>query len=132
MARVPGSSPASKKTPKVTKAASASSSKAASKSVKVTKPKPSGSRGPLPTVVKQESLQVKIPHTEEGKLFLAKLHELLQTSDLPFKQVCSPIQTPVDPKGMAIAASAPKDSGKKGGTTYALEMRLEQEGWPPF
>lgn len=133
MARVPGSSPSSKKTPKATKTASASTSKAALKSVKVTKSKPSGSREPVsPTVVKQESLHVKIPHTEEGKAFLAKLHELLRTSELPFKQVCSPSQTPVDPKSVALAASAPKGAGKKGGTTYALEMRLEQEGWPPY
>jgi len=123
MARVPGSSPASKKTSKVTKAASASSPKVASKAVKVTKPKPSGSRGPSPTVVKQESLQVKIPHTEEGRLFLAKLHELLKTSDLPFKQVCPPTQS----KSKTDLKASEGD-----GTTYALEMRLEQEGWPPF
>lgn len=123
MARVPGSSPAAKK---ATKAKKTASTKTASKSVKISKPKPTGTRGPSPTVVQQESLQVKIPHTEEGKLFLAKLHELLQTSQLPFKQICSPSQKAVAPKGIAAKST------EAGGTTYALDMRLEQEGWPPF
>lgn len=115
MARVPGSSPSPKKTSKVTKAPSASSAEAA-------KSRPGGSHGMLsPTVVKQESLQVKVPYTEEGRLFLAKLQELLQTKELPFKQVCSPNQTAVGPKGSGT-----------GGTTYALELLIEQEGYPPF
>jgi hypothetical protein len=71
--------------------------------------------------VKRESLEVKIPYTEEGKLFLAKLQELLRTKELPFQQICSPNQRAVDPK-----------SSGTGGTTYALELRIEQEGFPPF
>jgi len=121
MARVPGSSPSPKKTSKVTKAPSASLPKDDSASAKTARPQPGGSHGPLPTVVKRESLEVKIPYTEEGKLFLTKLQELLRTKELPFKPVCPPNQTAVDPK-----------SSGSGGTTYALELRIEQEGFPPF
>lgn len=121
MARVPGSSPSPKKTSKVTKAPSTSSPKNASKSAKTARPQPGGSLGLSPTVVKRESLEVKVPYTEEGRIFLAKLQELLRTKELPFKQVCSPGQTAVGPK-----------SSGSGGTTYALELRIEQEGYPPF
>jgi hypothetical protein len=71
--------------------------------------------------VTQECLEVKVPYTEEGRIFLAKLQELLRTKELPFKQICSPKQRAVDAK-----------SSGNGGTTYALEMRIEQEGFPPF
>ncbi len=121
MARVPSSSPSPKKTSKVTKTPSTSSLTDGSTSAKTARPRPDGSHGLSPTVVKQESLQVKIPYTEEGKVFLAKLQELLRTKELPFQRVCSPSQTTVDPK-----------SAGSGGTTYALELRIEQEGFPPF
>lgn len=122
MARVPGSSPSPKKTSKITKTP-ASLPTAASTSVGTTGSQSGGPHGLLsPTVVKQECLQVKVPYNEEGRVFLAKLQELLRTKELPFKQVCSPNQT----------ASDSKCSEKSGGTTYALELRIEQEGYPPF
>ncbi len=68
---------------------------------------------------------MKIPYTEEGKAFLAKLHELLKTSELPFKQVCPPTKSKSKSKTDLKASES-------GGTTYALEMRIEQEGFPPF
>ncbi len=121
MARVPGSSPSPKKTSKVTETPPASLATGSSTSAKNARPQPGGSHGLLsPTVVKQESLQVKIPHTKEGKAFLAQLQELLRTKELPFQKICSPNQRAVD-----------SGSGS-GGTTYALELRLEQEGWPPL
>ena len=122
MARVPGgSSLPSKKTPTATKTPAASATTSAATSATTANSPSRGLQKITPTVVQQESLQVKIPYTEEGKVFLAKLQELLGTRELPFKPVCSPRQTTTDCK----------DSGS-GGSTYVLEMRIEQEGYPPF
>jgi len=121
MARVPGSSPSPKKASRVTKTPSSASQTGASTSVDTGRHHPGEPVRLLsPTVVKQESLQVKVPYTEEGRIFLAKLQELLQVKELPFQQTCSPKQRATD-----------SDSGS-GGTTYALELRIEQEGYPPL
>ena len=126
MARVPGSSSSSKgstaaKTASASKSAKSIAAKKSSKTAAIKKPK-ARKRIASPTVVNQESLKVKIPHTDEGKLFLAKLQDLLRTTKLPFTRVCSPGQTPT---GARTTGSSADD-----GSTYALDMRLEQEGWP--
>lgn len=74
-----------------------------------------------PTLKSNEGVKLQIPHTPEGREFLAKLKELLGGKDLPFVQSCP---TPIDRTASATSSGT-------GSTTYALEIRLEQEGWPP-
>ena len=72
-----------------------------------------------PTLKSNQGVTLQIPSTPEGREFLEKLKELLGGKELPFVQSCP---TPI---GRAATAS------EAGSTTYALDIRLEQEGWPP-
>ena len=74
-----------------------------------------------PTLKSDQGVKLQIPHTPEGREFVEKLKALLGGKELPFVQSCP---TPVDLAGTG------KSSGT-GSTTYALDLRLEQEGWPP-
>lgn len=77
-----------------------------------------------PTVDSQKQLKVQVPHTPEGREFLEKLKDLLSVEHLPFAQSCPPTEHQRKAEGtMALSSS--------GSTTYALDIRLEQEGWPP-
>lgn len=76
-----------------------------------------------PTVRSEKEFKVQVPNTPEGREFLEKLKQLLSVDELPFTQSCPP--TP-QRKPQAEPAHA-----KSGSTTYALDIRLEQEGWPP-
>ena len=72
-----------------------------------------------PTLRSNQGLKLQIPNTPEGREFYEKLKELLGGKELPFVQSCP---TPIN--GAEIASGT-------GSTTYALDIRLEQEGWPP-
>lgn len=76
-----------------------------------------------PTVESQKQLKVQVPNTPEGRHFLEKLKELLSVEELPFAQSC-----PAEPQHRPHEAVPHTTSGS---TTYALDIRLEQEGWPP-
>lgn len=76
-----------------------------------------------PTVQSQKQLKVQVPNTPAGKEFLEKLKELLSVQDLPFAQSC-----PAEPQRRPEGATPHTSTGS---TTYALDIRLEQEGWPP-
>ncbi|WP_419806302.1 hypothetical protein [Terriglobus sp.] len=81
-----------------------------------------------PTVKSQPSLKVQVPNTPEGREFLEKLRQLLRIEELPFVQSC-PSQ-----HGHAIVAAAMKPAAagsSTGSTSYALDLRIEQEGFAP-
>jgi hypothetical protein len=75
-----------------------------------------------PTLKPQEGLKLQIPYTPEGKQFLEQLKTLLGGKELPFARTCPP--TPIV-KSDAVAAPA-----SEAATSYSLDLRLEQEGWP--
>lgn len=84
-----------------------------------------------PTVTPDTGLKIKVPSTPEGKEFLNRLKELLAVEELPFQKICGP--GPATPDAGATHAEALRSapSGGSGSTTYALDLRLEQEGWAP-
>ena len=73
-----------------------------------------------PVLRPQQSVKLQIPHTPEGREFVERLKALLGTKELPFVQTCPPTKQPT--------VGASEDSGS---TTYSLDIRMEQEGWPP-
>ena len=82
----------------------------------------------VPTVERQTGLKVQIPDTAEGREFLEKLKQLLKVEHLPFTVTCQGQERHATSHIQAAAAPATQSSGS---TTYALDLRLEQEGWAP-
>lgn len=74
----------------------------------------------VPTLKQQPGLKLTIKNTQEGREFLEKLKSLLGTKELPFIQTCPPTNKAQVTEG-----------GDGGSTTYSLDLRLEQEGFPP-
>ena len=81
-----------------------------------------------PTDVPDTGLKIKVPSTPEGKEFLEKLKQLLAVEELPFEKVCSSGHGQQESHLEAHRAAPSTGSGS---TTYALDLRLEQEGWAP-
>ncbi len=75
-----------------------------------------------PTLKPQEGLKLQIPYTPEGREFLEQLKTLLGGKELPFAKTCPP--TPIHTSGVAAPAAS------VAATSYSLDLRLEQEGWP--
>jgi hypothetical protein len=75
-----------------------------------------------PTLKPQEGLKLQIPYTPEGREFLDKLKALLGGKELPFVRTCPP--TPIS------TSSGVAKSEAVSLTSHALDLRLEQEGWP--